>query len=67
MAKRGRPALSKDAPSTYICLKVEPDLYDRTFQAARDARISVPEAIRRVMRREFRNLKSTSSKTSANL
>ena len=67
MAKRGRPALSNDAPSTYICLKVEPELYDRAFQAAQAARISVPEAIRRVMRREFRDLKSTSAKTSANL
>lgn len=67
MAKRGRPALSNDAPSTYICLKVEPELYDRTFRAARDARVSVPEFIRRVMRREFRDLKSTSSHVSANL
>jgi hypothetical protein len=63
MAKRGRPGLSLSGSSTYICLKVEPPLYDGIYAAAKKDKVSVPEVIRRIMRREFRDLKSTSPKT----
>jgi hypothetical protein len=59
MAKRGRPPLSAHEPSTRMTLALPSGLYDRAYEAAQQARVTVPEMVRRILSREFRNTKST--------
>lgn len=67
MAKRGRPPLSPDGTTTAVNLKLPDRLYDSAYAAAREARCSVPEMIRRLLWKEFRNPKSTSHAISLTL
>jgi len=46
----GRLPLDRSDPTEKICLAVTGKDYDRVHQAARSARISVPEVIRRALR-----------------
>ena len=52
--KRGRPPLSDDEPSIAIGgLKLPASLYDRTYEASLEQRISMPEVIRRALARDL--------------
>lgn len=59
--KRGRPALEPGQPSTDVIVAMPPALYDRVYQAARLERVSVPEVIRRALKRELSDTKYQSS------
>lgn len=65
--RRGRPPLSPDGPSTDVTVAMPGELYDRVYTAAQTARITVPEAIRRVLARELRDTKSTDAPSSLTL
>jgi len=48
MSRRpGRPPLDATDPSTKVCLALPSKRYDRLYRAAADARVTVPELIRR--------------------
>jgi hypothetical protein len=49
--RRGRPPLSRDEPSTDVCVKMPEGMYDAAYQVASRERISVPEVIRRALGR----------------
>lgn len=56
-ARRGRPALPKDQKlSAHVHVSMSDTLYDRTYEAAHEARMSVPEMIRDVIRCHVDNL-----------
>jgi len=60
MATRpGRPPLDRTDPSVPICVKVPAREFDRLCDRARQARVSVPEVVRRELSRrsEKRNPK----------
>ena len=48
--KTGRPPLDRNHPSVPICIKVPAHHYDQLWHAARRARTTVPELIRRKLR-----------------
>jgi len=49
---RGRKALpAAEKKSAQVNVAMQAKLYDRTYQAARDARMSVPETMREALRR----------------
>ena len=52
LKKRGRPSLGH-GPSTEVHLRVPESLYDRTYAAAIKGRMSVPERIRRALKRDL--------------
>jgi len=43
----GRPPLDRADPSVQVCVSVPSQQYDSLYRSARDARVSVPEVIRR--------------------
>jgi hypothetical protein len=47
-----------EGETTRLCLVLSSETYDRVYDAARVSRVSVPEVIRRILTREFRNIKS---------
>jgi hypothetical protein len=47
MAKRGRPPLSDEGPSTDVVVALPPSVYDRLYRESVAERVSVPEVIRR--------------------
>lgn len=47
MAASGRPPLNRNDPSVPICVKVPSRDYDRLCDRARQARVTVPEVVRR--------------------
>lgn len=49
--RRGRPPLSRDEPSTDVCVKMPEGMYDAAYRVATRERISVPEVIRRALDR----------------
>jgi len=51
--RNGSPPLDRSDPTEKICLAVTGKDYDRLHQAARSARISVPEVIRRALRQHL--------------
>jgi hypothetical protein len=55
--RRGRPSVC-EGETTRLCLVLSSETYDRVYDAARVSRVSVPEVIRRILTREFRNIKS---------
>jgi NAD(P)H-flavin reductase len=61
--RKGRPPLS-DKPSTDVCVAMPPAMYDRAYQLAVRARVSVPEIVRRAVDRlcQFSDTNSTSSR-----
>jgi hypothetical protein len=64
MAKpRGRPPLKSGERSTDVIVAVTATMYDRLYQAASRARVSVPEVIRRALRPEFSDTKSENHPT----
>ena len=67
MAKRGRPPLSPGESTARLTLVLPAGMYDRIYLEAQASRVNVPEMIRRVLNREFRNTKSTPEKSSLTL
>lgn len=67
MAKRGRPPLSPGETTTRLTLVLPDSVYDRVFIIAQQARVSVPELIRRTLARELRNTKSANPPVSLSL
>lgn len=53
--KRGRRSLVPGQSTTRLILSLPEGMYDRLYQAARLADISIPEAIRRVLAQQLRN------------
>jgi hypothetical protein len=52
MASRpGRPPLDRTAPSVPVCVRLGARQYDRLYARARQARLSIPEVVRRDLRR----------------
>jgi hypothetical protein len=49
--RRGRPALDPTQPSADVHLTLPAALYDEAYEAAERARVSLPELIRRAVRR----------------
>jgi hypothetical protein len=47
--KTGRPPLDAADPSTMVCLSLPSKHYDRLYRAARTARCTIPEIVRRVL------------------
>jgi hypothetical protein len=45
--RSGRPPLDRRDPSVPICVKVPSRQYDRLYQRAQRARVSIPEVVRR--------------------
>jgi len=55
MMKRGRPPLDPNDPAVDVHLRLPSKHYDEIFNAARDARVSVPEWIRRTVIKKTQN------------
>lgn len=49
--RRGRPPIDPDAPAARVHLTLAAVAYDRLYRTAQDQAISVPEVIRRRLRR----------------
>lgn len=49
--RRGRHALDAGDPSTGVCIKLPSKLYDAAYRVATREQISVPEVMRRALKR----------------
>lgn len=49
--RRGRPALSTSGASAPVCIKLPPADYDKLFTFSRRSRESVPDVIRRAVKK----------------
>ena len=56
--RRGRPPLDPTDPSTRVCIAIPGRRYDALYARASDARLTVPELIRRELSRTISNTKS---------
>jgi hypothetical protein len=65
--KRGRRSLVPGQATTRLVLSLPSGMYDRVYALARQSRISIPEAIRRVLAHQLRNTKAESSSSSLTL
>jgi hypothetical protein len=50
--KPGRPPLDRHDPSVRLSVKIPSRQYDELFQQAQRARVSLPEMVRRKLRRD---------------
>jgi hypothetical protein len=54
----GRPPLDADDPAVDVHVRLPSKQYDATYQRAQDARVTVPEIIRRDLRLAAENKKT---------
>jgi hypothetical protein len=60
--RTGRPPLDPNYPTIQLSLSLPSKRYDELYAQARAERMSMSEFVRRLLRQDFRNLKSTPKK-----